>query len=166
MTTLKIKLTLLVCTLFVFASAGVLGRVVLADNLASVHGAGEHNGILLTLSAVVKSDGETSGQAMFHDRNTNSKLSIDVDKIEFLISDRTARISGEVTRSTGSYAQTFPVGDKVVFAVEDNGEGADALPDEFSNPERKQTNLPADNNGGALLPVSDHGNIQVTGGEK
>jgi len=166
MITLKIKFALLVCTLFAVMSTGLIGRGVLADNLASVHGAGEHNGILLTVSAVVKADGETSGQAMFHDRNTNSKLSIDVDSITILSPDRSARISGEVTRSTGSYAKGFPLGSKVIFLVEDNDQEASDTPDEFSDPTNFPEAIPADKDGGVLLPVSDHGNIKVTGSGK
>jgi hypothetical protein len=135
------------------------------ENIASVHGSGERGGVILTVSAIVKSNGETSGQAMFHDRNTNSKLSIDVTSVQIYFADRTALVIGEVTKATNAYASYTP-GFPAAFFVEDNGEGPGALPDEFGDPIAKlPVKFPGAIEGGALLPESESGNLRVIGAE-
>lgn len=136
---------------------------------ASVSGSGERDGITLTIGAVQHSDNpsDVTGNATFHNRNNNSKLSLDITGISILLDDRLASVKAEVTRSTGAYALSFPVGTTVSFQVEDEGEGADALPDGFTLPVGKKGTgdpaPPACKDDCGILPASERGNFQVRG---
>lgn len=143
---------------------------VFADNRRSVNGSGEIKGVRLTVSAVDHSDetteGDVTGQAMFHDRDTNSKLSLDVTSVVVSETDRTATVTGEVTKSTGNYGG-FLVGSSFCFRVEDNGEGAGAIPDGFAGPFPSAkgclVKIPKEREDGGDLPAIEKGNLQVRG---
>ena len=115
----KLSLIALVSTL----ALGALTVQVLATfvtDICSVAGSGESpGGIVLTVSAVEHENGNVTGHAMFHDRQTNSKLSIDVTEIT--VSGNIATVDGEVVRVTGTY-ETDCEGSHAIFLVQDNGE--------------------------------------------
>jgi hypothetical protein len=133
----------------------------------SVAGSGERDGVTLTVGAVMHEDSsEATGNATFHNRNTNSKLSIDVLRVTINLTDQLATVTGEITRSTGSFATSFPVGSRVRFQVEDEGEGSDNIPDGFTMPSLvdggSDPATPPRADGG-ILPASERGNLQVRG---
>lgn len=120
----KVGLTILVLGLAMAVLTIQMWRVFAANK--SVSGSGESpGGIVLTVSAVEHENGNVTGQAMFHDRQTNSKLVIDVTEI--LVNGNVATVDGEVIKRTGTYT-TDCGGTHAIFAVQDNGEGSDAQP--------------------------------------
>jgi len=132
----------------------------------TVSGSGERSGVTLTVGAVRHDDnGETTGNATFHDRNNNAKLSIEVSSISIQQTDRLATVTGEVTKATGYFSQGFAVGTRVSFQVDDEGEGSGAIPDGFSfaAPAGSSETAPATRDDGGILPASERGNLVVRG---
>lgn len=146
---------------------------VFAGNLRSVNGSGEIRNVRLTVSAVDHSDetkaDDVTGQAMFHDRHSNSKLSLEVTSVVINETDRMATVTGEVTKSTGIYGFHYPEGSTVCFLVEDNGEGGEAIPDGFAGPFASAkgclAKIPQVRDDGGDLPAIEKGNFQVRGSD-
>jgi hypothetical protein len=91
-------------------------------------------------------------------------LSMDVTGVRVLITDKLAAVSGEVTKATGTYAASFPIGARVSFQVEDEGEGDGAIPDGFTMPSAgPEPPAPPAREDGGILPASERGNLQVRG---
>jgi hypothetical protein len=137
-----------------------------SEPVARVSGSGERQGITLTVAAVAHSLAidDVSGSASFYDRNTNSRLSVEVTGVSIVINDRLATVSGEVTRATGNYAAAFPVGSRVSFQVDDEGEGGGAIPDGFTIPSGgASTEEPPARQDGGILPASERGNLRIEG---
>ena len=123
-----------------------------------VNGSGESpGGIVMTVSAVEHTNGDVTGHAMFHDRQTNSKLTIDVTEV--IITGNRATIDGEVMRTTGDYA-TDCEGSHAIFVVEDNGEGNGDPVDRFTLPACYE---PGQGVKMAKPFASEMGNLQVRG---
>lgn len=79
-----------------------------------------------------------------------------------------ATVTGEVTKSTGTYSINYPEGTQVCFLVEDNGEGAEAIPDGFIGPfgggkKGCSVKIPQVREDGGVLPAIESGNLQVRG---
>ena len=109
--------------------------------------------------ARVMPDGSVEGEYDNHNRQGGFVNHGDIDCLRF-IGTNGAVMSGRVQRSTNPAA---PAGSMTIFRVEDNGEGADDLPDQVSalvilpadSPSNCQNLTPA-----VLLPLVG-GNIQV-----
>jgi hypothetical protein len=78
-------------------------------------------------SAVLFSDGAATGQAEIHNRFTNGDVHIAIDCLRVVGNEATA--SGIVTHSN---SLILPLGITAIFAVVDNGEGANTPPDLFT----------------------------------
>jgi hypothetical protein len=158
------RFLLLLVTIFSLTMLVVAG----GEPIARVNGSGERDGVTVTVAAVRHSLAidDVSGSASFFDRNTNSKLSIDVTGLTIVSTDRLASVSGEVTKSTGAFGSSFPVGSKVSFQVDDEGQGEGSIPDGFTIPYGGPAyEEPKPREDGGLLPASERGNIQVEGSE-
>lgn len=135
-------------------SVQILTALAGANN--SVSGSGESpSGIVMTVSAVDHGNGDVTGHAMFHDRQTNSKLSINVTEVS--INGNFATVDGEVVKKTGDYAADCE-GSHAIFVVQDNGEGSSAPVDRFTLPACYE---PGQGVKAAKPFGSEMGNIQV-----
>lgn len=124
-----------------------------APNVASANGSGHSGEITLSFGAFDHGDDNITGQATFIDDFAKTKVTVDVNCLT--VSGNTAAVGGIVTKSTNP---SFPVTQKVVFYVLDNGEGQGAKEDNFSSLYVGGCELPKDL---PVMMVSDIGNIQV-----
>ena len=125
-----------------------------AGNIASANGSGHNGNLTLSFGAFNHGEGNFTGQATFIDDAAKTKVTIDVECLSSGGSQ--AIVGGTVQKSTNP---AFSPGLGVSFIVQDNGEGAGALPDAFGPPfiggcGAAQSEVPP-------LLESDAGNIQV-----
>ena len=125
-----------------------------AGNVASANGSGHNGNLTLSFGAFNHGEGNFTGQATFIDEAAKTRVTIDVECIN--VNGNIATVGGTVQKSTNP---SFISGTAVSFIVQDNGEGAGALPDAFSAPfiggcGGTQSEEPP-------LMESDAGNIQV-----
>jgi hypothetical protein len=130
------------------------GNLLPGGNVASANGSGHNGNFTLSFGAFDHGSGNVTGQATFIDEGANTKMTVDVECL--FSGQKTAMFGGTIQRSTNP---NFTSGSEAMFQVEDNGEGTNAPPDQFSLPfigscGGAQTSAPG------LLP-SDAGNIQV-----
>jgi hypothetical protein len=115
-------------------AAGAGAESVSADPaLQTASGSGQiHLGLpfrTFAFSATQAADGSASGQAQIDNRSSGFRGHIAVDCMN--VFGNVAVMSGVLTQSTLS---SLPVGTDVFFAVQDNGEGPSAPPDEITLP--------------------------------
>lgn len=111
-------------------------------------------------------DGSVSGSMVVKSRGQNAKLFAELDCLNVIGSSETegtAVMSGNITKSDNPI---YPVGNKVIFRVFDNGEGANDPPDVMTDVVVYPPTTPGDcHTGLGLLPVTvmvvEEGNIQV-----
>ena len=166
MNTRKTRLTLSVL-LAVFLIAGVVTMPVAAAGNSSATGGGttDEGGLKSTFvfNAVQKKDGTVTGHLVYHFRLLD--VTIKYDLHELCVVGNVATMSGVVTEVSGElppFITWIFVGQDAVFQVQDNGEGAGADPDMFSDVffyEGASCGTPPVEGFTLYLPVS--GNIQV-----
>jgi hypothetical protein len=108
-------------------------------------------------NAVQHKDGSVTGHLMYNIRGFDVSVHAKLDCIN--ISGNTAVCSGEIVKVDGEDLGFIFVGERVLFTVEDNGQGKNSLPDLFSDV-FIGPNLDCDSGVPApYLPID--GNIQV-----
>ena len=109
------------------ASAGGKGITALATGSGQITRGGEWRTFEFT--ALTDASGVSSGQGELHSRSGDLRVHLNVTCLS--VQGNVAVVSGTVSDSTNA-AFPFGVGNSILFAVMDNGEGANAPPDEIS----------------------------------
>ena len=111
-----------------------------------------------SFSAVRRADGTTTGQAQVYPRSLDAFAHIAIDCLT--VDGNFAHMSGTVTHT--SDPAVFIAGEQVHFAVEDNGEGADAPADRVTGiPENESLTCEDELGSRATFSNIVRGNVQV-----
>jgi hypothetical protein len=111
-----------------------------------------------TFNAIGKKDGSATGHLEYQVRVQDAAFHMSIDCLRVV--GNQASLSGTVTHVTGAVPSYVFVGQKGVFKVEDNGEGAGAAPDQISDV-FLYSNATCTNTGFIVLYLPIDGNIQV-----
>lgn len=130
---MKKTITALSILVAMLAAGGAGAQSAVADSaLPSASGFGQvHLGLPFrnfAFSATKSADGTASGNAQLENRTNGFRGHIAIDCLNVL--GNTAVMTGVVTSST---SPNIPVGSDAFFAVQDNGEGPNAQPDEITS---------------------------------
>ncbi|MBK9676358.1 MAG: hypothetical protein IPO82_14425 [Betaproteobacteria bacterium] len=82
-------------------------------------------------NAVQRKNGDVTGHLVYHVRGWPVTIMMDLDCL--IVEGNTAKMSGVVTQVSEEYPGLIFVGQDATFMVEDNGQGANAGPDMFSD---------------------------------